>query len=53
MRRYWADLVAVCGLSCIAAAGYLVDVALGLLVSGIALVVVAVFAELGGRDADT
>lgn len=52
MRRYWADMVAVCGLSCIAGAGYLVDVALGLVATGIALIVVAVFAEMGARDAD-
>lgn len=54
MRRYWADLVAVAGLACIAGGAYLVDLALGLLATGIALIVVAVFAELssarGGDD---
>lgn len=53
MRRYWADLVAVAGLSCIAGAGYVVDLALGLLATGLALVVVAVMAELGGSNADS
>lgn len=55
LRRYWADFVAALGLSCIAGAAYLVDLALGLLATGIALIVIAVFAELsnagGGDDA--
>lgn len=51
LRRYWADLVAVVGMGCIAGAGYMVHLALGLLATGVALIVVAVFAEIGGSDA--
>lgn len=53
MRRYWADLVAVAGLGCMAGAAYLVDLALGVFAAGVALVVIAVFAEIGGGNADT
>lgn len=50
MRRYWADMMAVCGLSCIAGAGYVVDTALGLFATGVALIVAYVAIEMGGDD---
>lgn len=47
LRRFWADILAIAGLGCIAGSAYLVDIALGLFATGVALVVVAVLAEMG------